>query len=440
MLAAAAVQVFPGTLLVEGGDHLSGFYYDFIFPFKFRKEFLSLIEEKMRQLIKAGHPIKLVEMVPENGAAYLNHLKQPIRAERILEEEGGLAQLFQIDSFIDHCQGSFLKNTDEIKAFRLHEMSELEEDLVRIWGVSFFTPKELKDHFRAGSAKKIARDHIQLGTEMDLFSAHETGEGKQWRWHPKGESVRDALITYWKEEHQKEQFHFFHTPRSGSFSKEELTKIHFDYLLSKKEAEFPYKLSECGYFKDEDQKKSYCGLLDTKNYFADLSHIFCMEETLEEEVISSLQFMRKFSTLFTLERKWILWASPIEKKASPLWERQLGILKKALMDVGIEFTLDKGRGLKDGPELHLLVKDGMGRWWTISTMKLECALTQKMGYQGFLIVRSLFSSLERWIALILEQDQGKFPLKIEEALRKQVSYASIVGKRSQKKEAELESK
>lgn len=409
ILAASAIQVFPGTLLVEGREHLSGFYYDFIFPFKFRKEFLPLIEEKMRQIIKSAQPIKTLEMIPENAAEYLEHLKQPLRAEMACIEPEGLLQLFQIEGFVDHCPGPFLENVDEVVAFRLHDVTEMEEQTVRIWGVSFFDRQELKDYFRGNSKKQLPKDHIQIGKELDLFSSFETENGRYWKWHPKGEIIREAFIQYWKKAHEEQKFQFFNTPMQVPFSKVEITKAHFEYFLSQKTPEFPFRIAELSYFTQEDPKKTYAGLLDSPGYFSDLAHIFCMEEFLEEECISSLQFMRKFSKISNLEKKWILYPSSHGKKATLFWERQVAALKKALDVVEIDYQIDVERKQASGPELHLLIKDGMGRFWSGCSLKLECEETQKIGFQGSLIVRSLYCSIGRWAALLLEQDQGKLP-------------------------------
>lgn len=476
VLAASVLQVFPGTLLVEGREHLSGFYYDFIFPFEFQKDFIVLIEEKMRQVVKSGSIIKTLEMIPNNAADFLDHHQQPIRAEMALESETALVELVQIDDFVDFCESPYLVNLNKLAAFRLYDFSSLAKiegkQITRILGTAFLDAKELKDYFRENSRKKLLLDHVQLGKDMDLFSLHENEEGKFWKWHPKGEILKEILWDIWKKEHKG--FSSFFTPPQIPFSPQDITESHLGFLLSRKEMAFPYKIAEKAFFIEENPKLFYEGLLSSQGYLSDVAHVFCEEEFLLQECISSLQFMRKFSKLFTFVKTWTLVPSSHGKNTAH-WKRQLEILKEALRLSEIDYLVDAQRKLKNGPELHLSVKDGMGREWGISYLRLECHSLEKVGFQGALLVRSLFSSMERLAALLLEHYQGWLPFwlmpeqvrvicfkeqisyaleiqqslensgyrvhlnagdkplkdKVQEALQEHVAYAIVIGKREE---------
>ncbi len=393
MLAAAAVQVFPNTILVGGSEHLSGFYYDFAFPFAFQKEMLPLLEEKMRTLIKRGDAIALLEMVPENAAQFLVHRGQKARAESALRHIEPLIEIFQIEEFVDICPGPYLSATNEIKAFRLYDATELGGNTVRIWGTAFFSLQELKDYFRGKSKEKPPASHIEIGQQCDLFSPY--GEGG-WRWHPKGEQLKQFLLNLWREEHEKEGFQFLSTPRVAS--PEELTAAHLDFVLKRPSITFPFKIAEINHFTEVHFQPGE-GLLRSRDYSADRAHIFSDEETLLQNTISSLQFMRKFSTLFPFELKGVLYPSQKKKK-------QLDLLKEALKASQIDTLVDERKKALHGPEVHFVVQDYLGRKWTGPYLRLECLLLEKVGFSGALIVQGLFPSLERWIALLLEKTQG----------------------------------
>ncbi|HSX03223.1 MAG TPA: hypothetical protein VLG76_00670 [Rhabdochlamydiaceae bacterium] len=396
VLAAAVTEVFPSSLLIDGRDHQGGFYYDFSFPFVFQKEFIALIEEKMRALVKSGTSIDLLEMMPANAGEFLRHHKQPNRAQMAVEHSGMLIEIFQMAGFVDPCPGPYLSNVDEIKAFRLYDATQQSDQTVRIWGTAFFSVQELKDHFRGKSKKKPPAGHIELGTQMDLFSSYQE---KFWRWHPKGERIKQIFLNLWRKWHQEEGFHFLSTPHPSSAL--ELTQAHLDFTLKRPSISFPYKIAEMNHFTEEGAK-AYEGLLASKEYSADVAHIFCDEETLLQNTISSLQFMRKFSKLFPFEVKWALAPSQAKKK-------KVDILKRALEVLEIDYSIDERKKPANGPEVSLLVQDGLGREWSLSTLRLESLLLEKVGFQGALIVRSLFSSVERWIALLLERTQGELP-------------------------------
>jgi threonyl-tRNA synthetase len=217
--------------------------------------------------------------------------------------------------------------------------------------------------------------------------------------HPKGEKIKQNLLNLWRKLHEEEGFQFLRVPQSNSLF--ELTQAHLDFTLARPSVTFPFKIAEMNYFKEEGAKPME-GLLASQEYSADAAHIFCTEETLLQMCISSLQFMRKFSKLFPFEIKWIL--APSQKR-----KKQFIILTEALKVLGIEYSIDERKKPHHGPEVSLIVRDGIGRQWCGPSLRLECLLLEKVGFQGALIVRSLFSSVERWIALLLEQTQGWLP-------------------------------
>jgi threonyl-tRNA synthetase len=376
ILAAAALQVFPNSALRGGGAFRSTFYYDLVFPFVFQKEMVPLLEEAMRGLIKKGSAIHLLEMVPSNAAEFLSHHRQMARAAAALKEQETLIELMQIEDFVDLCPGPYLETTREVGAFRLYDHALLENGSVRIFGAAFATALELKDYFRHKKQEKVPLDHMAIGKKLDLFSR--SGGGLVW--HPQGEALKQFLLQSWRDALAKEGFVFLSTP-----SAEEAAKAHFDFFLKREGAALPFKTAEMRRYAEEEGE-----------YMTDRCHIFCSAETVVQNLISSLQFMKKFSTIFPFEPKWVLHLS--SKGQEPLQE--------ALEVAGIAYQIDGRKRPLYGAELVAMAEDHLGRRWAVSSLRVERQLGSQVGWPGALIVQTLFSSLERGIALALEEAQG----------------------------------
>ncbi len=368
VMAAAVLELFPGTLLVQGQDTSLGFHYDFIFPFPFQQEMLTLIEERMRGMIKEGRPLKMLEMMPANAAAFLEHRGQPRRAKAARAIKNPLVQLVQIENFIDLCIDPCMAQLERIAAFKLHPFLEKGE-ATRLSGAAFFDKQALK-HFLKRLEEHAGRDHVRLGEQLNLFSASpESG----WIWHPKGEALRARLLALWHREHTKQQFQFF--------SRASIQSLPYS-LFSR----FP-RLAEYGYLRQPSDAQS--GMFQTDFYLSDRAYILCSEAQLLEECISSLQFMIKISKILSFESRLVLGA----KEA---------VFVQALEKCQVDYDCDLNR---QSPGVELRIKDALGREWLGSTLRVE---KDRSGER--LLIRSTFSSLERIIALLIEQHAGLFPL------------------------------
>ena len=59
LLAAAGCELFPDTQILGGRGTEKYFYTDFVFPFEFKNDFLPLIEERMRLILREkGSPFQ----------------------------------------------------------------------------------------------------------------------------------------------------------------------------------------------------------------------------------------------------------------------------------------------------------------------------------------------------------------------------------------------
>ena len=417
IMAAAVLERFPNVKLIGGQSTPVGFYYDFIFPFSFQKEFLILIEERMRLIIKEKRPIKTLEIIPDNAGALLDHHSQEIRAQLVRSQNDVLVRLFQVGDFIDFCCPPYLVDTGEIKAFKICEFSEeAREELgsfIRLYGAAFFEAQELKKFLKSDQSLKI-KDHIELGKELDLFSpCREMGAGF-WRWHPKGEFLRQELLKFWTEEMRNKNFEFTSTPRQYHLHRQycpvaELSMSHIQLFSANFCAnnQATVRLAECSFVQPPKSDKILCGMLDSQAYFRDQGHIFCAEEHLIEECISSLQFILKISKILSFEeyRLVLCSSSTYHKKHQASWKKSERLLIQTLRLSQLKYTVDEKAGVLHGPRIEVRIKDALGREWTGPFLGLDCV--QSM--QHIIIVLSMFSSMERTVALMLEKNEGVLP-------------------------------
>lgn len=189
-MAAAVLDVFPGTILVEGRGLRQGFYYDFIFTFSFREEFLVLIEERMRKIIKEKREIKKIEMVPVSAAGFLRHKGQPLRAEAAESSPDTLISLMQIGEHVDYQEFDFSEDVGIVGSFKLLKFSEV-GGATRILGTAFSSKEELKAALKEEISIEPC-DHRKIGEEMKLFAPVE--DSGYWRWLPNGDILRQQML------------------------------------------------------------------------------------------------------------------------------------------------------------------------------------------------------------------------------------------------------
>ena len=88
--------------------------------------------------------------------------------------------------------------------------------------------------------------------------------------------------------------------------------------------------------------------------------------------------------------------------------------------LNLDFTIFPGEGAFYGPKLEFVLKDAMGRDWQVGTIQLDMNLPKrfKMSYIGqdgekhepIMIHRALLGSIERFMGILIEDTEGKFPL------------------------------
>src|SRR5690625_2408568 len=96
------------------------------------------------------------------------------------------------------------------------------------------------------------------------------------------------------------------------------------------------------------------------------------------------------------------------------------MLKEAMDDLGVSYFEAEGEAAFYGPKLDVQVKTALGKEETLSTVQLDFLLPERfdltyVGEDGDLhrpvvIHRGVVSTMERFVAFLLEEYKGAFPL------------------------------
>jgi hypothetical protein len=278
ILAVAALELFPGTRLIEAGVDEIGFHYTFLFPKEiltiFSENELHHIEDRMIQIVHEKRPIRELEMMRENAATYLEHLGQPERAETALAYPANIISLIEIGEFRDFCPSPYPKHTGEIRIFKLQGFESAEAGIITIYGTAFFDRKELK-LFLKQYKEAAKRDPLVIGPKEGYFFPYE-GE---WVYLDKGVRLLGKLRDLWEEEH-------------ASFER----------------IAIPDSLDPQTVHSSLPDKKKIASL---SLFRGDYVTIRCASlKELEEARISSLHFIEKVIKLFPFDRR----VRPVEKE------------------------------------------------------------------------------------------------------------------------------
>ncbi|MBD3280496.1 threonine--tRNA ligase [Candidatus Dojkabacteria bacterium] len=464
VLAQAALRLYPDTKLGIGPAVENGFYYELEIPDQLKEEdILPKLEKEMKEIIEEEQPITQVmiardaafDMLHQQGQIYKTELLQEIPDEEISFFKTG-------EEFIDLCRGPHVNHTGRLGAFQLTKLERVhwknDKDrpmLYKISGVAFKTEEELKEFFRE-EVEKQEKEHRVIGPKRDLFSFQElTGPGLPI-WLEEGTKIKKLLIDHIRKLREKEGFVEVWTPniakvdlfkQTGHFEfyqdqdirpfpiNKELymlrpmaTPSHIEVFRTKRRGykNLPLKFFEFARIYREEEAKKLDGMVRTREFTQDAAHIFTDEESAVEQVQELLSFTTKVLKSFGLKEYNLQFSRRDNSKMSDYlgseetWKQSENILIKALE--GSKLVAREAVGEADfyGPKIDFQIKDIFGKDWQLSTIHADllvpnrCKLTytDKNSKEStpVLIHHSLIGSLERFIALLLENYSGALPL------------------------------
>jgi len=292
-------------------------------------------------------------------------------------------------------------------------------------------------------------DHRVIGKQLDLYSFHEVGPGMVF-WHNKGWLIRNLLIEFWRKEHQKRGYQEINTPVildrnlweiSGHWDhfRENMFFTHVedrDFALkpmncpgailvfkntSRSYKDLPLRLAELGLVHRNELSGVLSGLFRVRALTQDDAHIFVIQDQLVDEIDNVVDMIDYFYKTFGFEYHVELSTKP--KKAMGLkeiWDNAENALKKALEKKKIKFKVNPGDGAFYGPKIDFHIKDSLGRTWQCATVQVDFMMPERfdLNYVGedgknhkpVIVHRVIYGSLERFMGILVEHYQGKFPV------------------------------
>ena len=469
-MAHAVKELFPNTKFAIGPAISDGFYYDFDSEHIFTDEDLTLIEKKMKEIIKTNAPFVRKEVAREDALKLFKELGASYKIELINDLPDETVTLYEEGGFIDLCRGPHVRYTKNIKAFKLLSVAgaywrgdEKNKMLQRIYGTAFFTKEDLQKHLDFLEEVK-KRDHRRIGKELDLFSMNDDIGSGLVLWHPRGAAIRRIIENFWLNEHSKANYQIVYTPhmakldlwkktghldfyRENMYSPMKIDEIeyeikpmncpfHVSIFKSRLRSyrDLPLRFAELGTVYRYERSGVLHGLLRVRGFTQDDAHIFCTEEQIEDEVRRVLDFTIFILKTFGFENYDIYLSTRPEKYvgSESAWEKSTRALKTALENKGLKYEVDPGEGVFYGPKIDIKVKDSLGRSWQCSTIQVDFNIPERLdiNYRGadskdrrpIMIHRALMGSLERFMGVLIEHYAGAFPLWLSPS---QVSVLTI---------------
>lgn len=479
VLAQAVKRLYPDTKLAIGPAIDDGFYYDFDREGGFSAEDLEKLEAEMAKIVKENLPIKPFVLSREEALNLMKEKEEPYKVELIedLPEEETIS-FYQQGEFVDLCAGPHILYTKGIKAFKLTSIagaywrgSEKNKMLTRIYGTAFANKTDLESYLTMlEEAKK--RDHRKLGKELGLFMFTDEGPGFPF-FLPKGMTLKNTLIDYWRQIHQRENYLEVSTPVILSRKLWE-TSGHWDHykenmyttvideedfavkpmncpggmLVYKNQMhsyrDLPLRVGELGLVHRHEKSGQLHGLMRVRCFTQDDAHIFMRDDQIEEEIKGVTRLIDEVYKQFGFDYFVELSTRPENSMGSDEdWEMATNGLRRALEDMGMDYIVNEGDGAFYGPKIDFHLRDSLGRTWQCGTIQLDFQLPQRFELEytdkdgskkrPIMLHRVCFGSIERFIGILIEHFAGKFPLwlspvqvKVIPVSEKSMDYATGV--------------
>jgi threonyl-tRNA synthetase len=355
ILAAAMGDLFPAAQVQIFQATEKCFYCDVIFPFEFESEMIPLLEERIRGWVMKDLPFKTLEMMPVNAAQFLKHQGNAYAAEAV-RHDPDVVRIVQLDRFAGRSPGETLDSTGAVKFFKLIPPQKHGKRL-RLIGTAAFSKDDLKEQVKA--CKEIS-DHLSLleGKFLDRCPGG-------WLWLPQGEALKKNLL-----EQAFKLFSGISLITTPATNDKELILCHSAYVKAYGRGSFEVLKMHLG--------GEGLELFDPSWGVVDRAYL----PGKEESVISFLQIITKFLKIFAFDYEVVI----VGKTAKAL--------REALKKSEIEATSERG----EESGIEFLISDDLGRMWTGPRISWD----EKTG----LVQLTLFNSLERFVALLVEKKKG----------------------------------
>jgi len=466
LMAEALESLYPGMKFGIGPAVENGFYYD-VDPGEGKvitDSDLPVIEARMKELAEKNSPVMRTEVSKKEALDIFTKKGDEYKTELISELEDGTITLYRQGNFTDLCRGPHLPDTSSIKAIRVLSLAgaywrgdEKRRMMTRIYGITFPKQKML-DEYMVMLEEARKRDHRRIGKELELFAfSPKVGMGLPL-WLPKGADMKQRLIDFMTkvlrergyvmvstphignvdlyktsghyEKYGADSFRPITTPQEGEvFMLKPMNCPHHCEIYNATQHSYrdlPLRMAEFGTVYRYEQSGELHGLTRVRSFTQDDAHHYCRPDQLKEEfksIIDLVQYIFKIAGFneFTAQ---ISLRDPSNKQkyigSDENWDKAEKAIIEAASEKNLITSVAIGEAAFYGPKLDFMVRDAIGRRWQLGTIQVDYNLPERfeLSYTGsdnqkhqpVMIHRAIFGSMERFVAVLIENTAGKFPL------------------------------
>ena len=474
LMAQAVKRLYPNVQVTIGPAIKDGFYYDFDTDKPFTDEDLPKIEAEMKKIIKENIPVFRKIMTKKDAIEYFKKNNEPYKVEIIEDIDADTVSFYEQGDFIDLCRGPHVPSTGYLKSYKLMSVAgsywrgdSNNKMLSRIYGTAFESKESLDNYLKKLKEAK-ERDHRKLGKELNLFSFHDEGPGFPF-WHPRGMIIYKEVESYIRKENEKRGYVEIKTPailneelwhRSGHWDNYK-ENMYFTEIDETKFAikpmncpgglivynsnihsyrDLPLRVAELGFVHRHELSGALHGLFRVRAFTQDDAHIFCTEEQLADEIINTIDYYLSVYKDFGFKNFEIFVSTRPAKSigTDEAWELATNSLINALDKLNIAYKINEGDGAFYGPKIDFNIKDVLDRNWQCGTLQVDFSLPMRfeISYEGkdgrkhtpVMLHRAILGSMERFIGILTEHYNGKFPLWLSPL---QVAIVNVLNDKNQ---------
>ena len=461
VMAQAVARLYPEAKFAIGPVIENGFYYDFA-DHEFVPEDLPKIEKEMKRIINENLPLEREVLSRDEAIRFFQERNDRFKVEIIQDlPEDEVITIYRQGEFVDLCRGPHLPSTGMVKVFKLMSISGAywrgdanREMLTRIYAVAFPKQEQLDQHLKLLEEAK-QRDHRKLGKELGIFTlSKEVGQGLPI-WLPKGAKIRRIIERYIVDLEEKLGYQHVYTPHLANV---ELYKIsgHWDHyqedmyppmkidqeelvlrpmncphhMMIYKSAmrsyrDLPLRIAELGMMHRYEMSGALAGLQRVRVMTLNDAHLFCRPDQIKEEFKRVVRLIEQVYQDFGITDYYhrLSYRDPADKtkfiQNDEMWEMAQSMLKETMEELNLDYVEAIGEAAFYGPKLDVQVKTALGKDETLSTVQLDFQMPERFNleyvgedgkkHRPVIIHRGVVSTMERFVAFLIEQYKGAFP-------------------------------
>ncbi len=457
LLGHAIKQLWPHSKMAIGPVIENGFYYDIDLDHPISDEDLAAIEQRMTELSASGYEVVKRTVSWDEAHGTFTERGEPYKLE-ILDQNiprDARPGLYHHQEYVDMCRGPHVPNMGFCRHFKLMRVSgaywrgdNRNKMLQRIYGTAWPDKKQLDAHLEQ-LAEAAKRDHRRLGRQLDLFHMQEEAPGMAF-WHPRGWTLYQTLCQYMRGQQRARGYREINTPEVVDFSlwkrSGHADKFGDDMFALESEGrqfalkpmncpchvqvfnqglksyrDLPLRFAEFGSCHRDELSGALHGLMRVRGFVQDDGHIFCTEEQIQDEVSAFIDFLHEVYRDCGFEQViYRLALRPDNRVGGDAeWDKSEAALARALQAKNLEWEELPGEGAFYGPKIEFSLRDVIGRVWQCGTMQVDFSMPGRLGAHYIaedggkrvpvMLHRALLGSFERFIGILIEHYEGKFP-------------------------------